>query len=180
MARCELNQVNQRLMRCNKRRVCIRRVNGKTKSGGRMGKKVARHHVKIVTASQAQYLHWISLVFSFPSPRGTMWLCYCVHEFIKESQNTIQKNRILSMIRYMWNGADLHSSVPDWRYTCFCGRTFLYTATSGGAAEHHTIRVGVTGFDFVVTTLCTLASGKPSIKLCVFKGQKTKHPLFLC
>jgi hypothetical protein len=103
MARCELNQVNQRLMRSNKRRVCTRRVNPrlvvncKTKSGGRMGKKVARHHVKIVTASQAQYLHWISLVFSFPSPQGTMWLCYCVREFIKEIQNTIQKK---SYIKY--------------------------------------------------------------------------------
>ena len=84
-----------------------------------MGKKVARHQVKIVSASQAQYLHWISLFFSFPPPQGTMWLCNCVHDFIKELQNAIQKSRILSIIRYMWNSTDLQGSVRNWR----CSKT---------------------------------------------------------
>jgi len=60
MARCELNQVNQRLICCNKRRVYTRRVNPrlvvtfKTKSGGQNGKKtVSRHIAKIITVSQA-------------------------------------------------------------------------------------------------------------------------------
>ena len=87
MARCKLNQVNQSLMCCNKCRVYTRRVNPrlvvtcKTKSGGRMGKPVGRRHVQIVAVSQTQYLRWIALFFSFPSPQGTMWLCCCVHEF---------------------------------------------------------------------------------------------------
>lgn len=39
--------------------------------------------------------------------------------------------------------------------------------------------LGLQVLTFVVTTMCTLASGEPSIELCVLKGRNTNHLPFL-
>jgi hypothetical protein len=170
MARCELNQVNQRLIFCNKRRVCTRRVNPRlvvnceTKRWRQNGKNL---YLAISSKLSLLAMHtiYIGLSYSSVSHRHRVQCgCATVSTALLNSFKIQYKKKKQSyiMIRYILDRTYLHSSVLCETQSAHAvvGRTLLYIATSveGGAAGHHTIRVGVTGFD--VCRYVTVHSGK--------------------